>query len=250
MDTDDALKRIRERIHALRAKTVERGCTEQEALAAANKVSSLLERYGMTLSETDLLHHMCQKVVLSTGRRRGAPWDACILVIADFCECRVWKERCVKRMLQIVFFGFPADVEAARYLYDLIVLAFRTETLTFKLGVLYKNMAHAGKRRAIASFQIGLSSGISEKFHLLKAERDSRLKSSGSDLTLLKISVVQEEFKKLGLYLQKKRAGNRKKIMSHAYEAGHKAGARFEKAITAKKTHKKEPWSPFLWGSV
>src|SRR5579883_2846110 len=117
MDNDDTLKRIRERIRGLRAKTVERGCTEQEALAAANKVSALLERYGMLLSEIDLPHHTCEKIVISTHRRRGGPWHSCILVIADFCDCRVWNERCPKGMEQTIFFGFPADIEAARYLY-------------------------------------------------------------------------------------------------------------------------------------
>ena len=48
------IDRLVQRIQALRAKTVEQGCTEQEALAAAAKVAELLDRYGLSLSEVSL----------------------------------------------------------------------------------------------------------------------------------------------------------------------------------------------------
>ena len=51
---DADLDRVLARIQALRAKTVDRGCTEQEALAAAGKVAELLDRYGLSLSEVEL----------------------------------------------------------------------------------------------------------------------------------------------------------------------------------------------------
>ncbi len=51
---DADLDRLIARIQALRAKTVEQGCTEAEALAAAEKVAELLDRYGLSLSELDL----------------------------------------------------------------------------------------------------------------------------------------------------------------------------------------------------
>ena len=47
-------KKIAERIRALRAKTTTNGCTEEEAAAAATMVAKLLERYNMTLDETEL----------------------------------------------------------------------------------------------------------------------------------------------------------------------------------------------------
>ncbi|MBF0152366.1 MAG: DUF2786 domain-containing protein [Magnetococcales bacterium] len=41
-------------IQKLREKTVDRGCTEEEALVAASKVAELLDRYGLSLSEVEL----------------------------------------------------------------------------------------------------------------------------------------------------------------------------------------------------
>src|SRR6185312_9142865 len=46
---DADLERLVQRIQGLRAKTVEQGCTEQEALTAAEKVAELLDRYGLSL---------------------------------------------------------------------------------------------------------------------------------------------------------------------------------------------------------
>ena len=48
------------RIQALRANTVEQGCTEQEAMTAAAKVAELLDRYGLSLSELDLRGQSCE----------------------------------------------------------------------------------------------------------------------------------------------------------------------------------------------
>ena len=47
-------ERIAARIRALRAKTVENGCTEAEAMAAAKKLAQLLADYNMTMDEADL----------------------------------------------------------------------------------------------------------------------------------------------------------------------------------------------------
>jgi hypothetical protein len=137
-------------------------------------------------------------------------------------------------MLRTIFFGFPGDVEAARYLYDLVAITFQTETAYFKSEGLYKNAIRARKLQAVMSFQMGLAQGINAKLHRLKADRDSRLKSSGSDLVLLKTSVIHEEFEKLGLCLRKKRTRASRRVMADAYEAGHSAGSKFEKAIGIK----------------
>ena len=42
-----ALGKLKLRIQALRAKTIDNGCTEDEALSAAAKVAELLDRYDL-----------------------------------------------------------------------------------------------------------------------------------------------------------------------------------------------------------
>ena len=64
---DAELDRLIGRIQSLRAKTVEQGCTEQEALVAAEKAAELLDRYGLSLSELDLKRQACEGMAVETG---------------------------------------------------------------------------------------------------------------------------------------------------------------------------------------
>jgi hypothetical protein len=226
---DDGLGRVIERIRGLRAKTIEQGCTEQEALAAADKVAELLERYGLSLSEVDLRQQPCEGFGVDTGRRKHGAFDRCVPAIADFCDCRVWSETSPSGTLRFVFFGLSADVEAAHYLYDLVAIAFETETATFKSGAIYATMVGGEKRSAVNSFQIGLARGVSTKLETLKTERNAAVfNSTGRDLVPIKTSVIDEEFEKLGLSLRAKNVSSRRRVLSDAYEAGEEAGRKFE----------------------
>ena len=49
-----AFDKLRARIQTLRAKTIDNGCTEGEALAAAAKVSELLDRYELSLTDVEI----------------------------------------------------------------------------------------------------------------------------------------------------------------------------------------------------
>jgi Protein of unknown function (DUF2786) len=223
------LARVIQRIKALRAKTIEQGCTEQEALAAANKVAELLDRYGLSLSEIELRRQACEGLGIETDRRRRGAFDACVPSIAHFCDCKVWGEKTAKGALRYVFFGFRADVEAAHFLYKLIDVTFDTETEQFKASSIYADLSSDERRSGINSFQTGLSHGISRKLKAMKAERDVvNRKSSGRDLVPLKTSVIDEELAKLGLSFRATNGNRKKRVWIDAYEAGKIAGYQFE----------------------
>jgi hypothetical protein len=226
---DKDLARVVQRIQALRAKTVDQGCTEQEALASANKVAELLDRYGLSLSEIELRRQVCEGIGIDTERRRRGAFDACVPEIAGFCDCKVWTETTATGSIRYIFFGLPADVAAAHFLYDLIDVTFTTETAQFKTGAIYGGLDPDERRKAVNSFQIGLSHGIAGKLKIMKAERDAANKtSSGRDLVPLKTSVIDDELAKLGLSFQAKSRARRKNVLVDAYEAGQVAGHRFE----------------------
>jgi hypothetical protein len=227
---DPALERLVQRIQALRAKTVSQGCTEQEALAAAEKVAELLDRHGLSLNELAFRAQPCEGIGIQTSRRRIAPIDSCIPAIAAFFDCRVWAERAEGAPLRYIFFGLRGDVAAARYLYEMVEHAFETETDAFRTGDLYFEMA--GERRsATNSFQTGLARGIAGKLQTLRAARDTGLRSaSGRDLVPVKAAMVAEEMEKLGLNLSRRDVGGARRVLSDAYAAGEAAGQRFEYA--------------------
>ena len=224
---DAELDKLVGRIQALRAKTVEQGCTEQEALAAAGKVAELLDRYGLSLSEFDLRQQSCEGRAVETDRRRAGPLDDCVPAAAAFFDCRVWGEKAPGGTLRYVFFGLPADVTASRYLYDLIDQAFAGESATFRAGASYCELPSRMRRTATNSFQIGLGQGITAKLQALREARESILRSSGRDLVVVKAGIVDEELSSLGLALRARSRSGGRRVLKDAFEQGHTAGFGF-----------------------
>ena len=224
---DDELTRVIERIRALRAKTLDQGCTEAEALAAATKVAELLDRYGLSLSEIDIRRQTCEGVGIDSTRKRRAPLDDCLNAIADFCACRAWQEITTAGTLRSIFFGLPADVEAAHFLYGRVEAAFGTETQAFHAGPLYAEARGGERRAATNSFQVGLGNGICAKLRGLTAERDGVRSASSRDLVVVKRAAIDEEMSKLGLAFKvKSKKGRRVDVES--FRQGQMAARKFE----------------------
>ena len=75
------LSRVKARIKALAEKTVSNGCTEAEAMAAADMVGKLLERYALSMEEIDVREERCVRVEVPIGgkqRRRLGNVADCI----------------------------------------------------------------------------------------------------------------------------------------------------------------------------
>ena len=222
------LDRLVQRIRALRAKTVEQGCTEQEALAAAEKVAELLDRHGLSLSELDLRRQSCEGIGVETDRKRRGPIDDCMGTIAAFFDCRVWCETSEDATLRYIFFGLPADVQAAVYLHDLIALAFATETAAFQATEVYRSTHGSRRRSATNSFQVGLARGIIRKLDTLRQARDvAGGSTNGRALVPIKQSIIDEEMDRLGLNFRR-RSAVRRMVLPAAFSAGQQAGERFE----------------------
>jgi uncharacterized protein DUF2786 len=222
------LDKLVQRIRALREKTVEQGCTEQEAIAAAEKVAELLDRYGLSLSELDLRNQSCEGIGVETGRKRRGPIDDCMGTVAVFFDCRVWAETAESGALRYIFFGLPGDVQAAVYLHDLVALAFAAETVTFQAGVLYGSLSSGDRRSATNSFQVGLARGIISKLNALRRARDAAGGATGGRALIpVKQSIIDLEMERLGLTLRRLNA-TRRKVMPDAFNSGRKAGEKFE----------------------
>ena len=87
------LDKLKARIQALRAKTTDQGCTEQEAISAAAKVAELLDRHDLSFADLDRREDLCTRGAFETYRKKRVPLDSCIGAIAHFCDCRVWREK-------------------------------------------------------------------------------------------------------------------------------------------------------------
>lgn len=215
---------LKSRIQALRAKTIDNGCTESEALAAAAKVAELLDRYDLSLSDIELREAPCERRAFETHRKKRVPLDACVGAIANFCDCRVWREKNAAGETRYVFFGLRSDVEVAHYLTEMIDGAVRSELGRYKTSKAYQRFRHNERHLANSSFTFGMVISIAEKLNAMKAARDSANETNGRALVVLKSAVVDTELKKLNLNLRSARAPTRM-ISATAFEAGEAAGA-------------------------
>src|ERR1700757_501094 len=101
------LDRLKTRIQGLRSKTTDNGCTESEALLAAAKVAELLSQYDLSLTDVEIRDAPCEQREYETYRKKRIPLDACIGTIANFCDCRVWREKNQVGEARYVFLRAP-----------------------------------------------------------------------------------------------------------------------------------------------
>lgn len=222
----NSLERLRTRIQALREKTVSNGCTESEALSAAQKVAELLDRHNLSLTDIELRKSDCETRSIDTARKTRIPLDYCIAAIAAFCDCKAWQEKDQHGFNRFVFFGLRQDVEVAHYLADMIDVAILTEQAQYKFTDEYQELPSSARATATSSFGIGMSISISQKLKDVKAVRDVQNAATGRDLVVVKAVVLDRDFDKLGLKLA--RAKNaRRHVAAESFDAGKEAGAKF-----------------------
>ncbi len=219
-----ALDKLKTRIQALRAKTIDNGCTEDEALSAAAKVAELLDRYDLSLTDVEISAAPCERRAFETHRKKRVPLDDCIGAVANFCDCRVWREKNQAGETRYVFFGLRSDIEVAHYLTELIDSAVRSELGRYKTTPGYLRFRHKQRHMANASFALGMVASIADKLTAMKAGRDEVNCGSGRALVVLKAAIVDAEFGKLDLKLRVLRGASRM-VSTTAYEAGGVAGA-------------------------
>ena len=154
MSQTTELTRVKARIKALAEKTVSNGCTEAEAMAAAEMVGRLLERYALSMEEIDVREARCVRVEVPIGGRQRRPIDGCVTSIGRFCDCKVWISR-DGDVPSYVFFGFESDTTLASYLYSLINHAMWTELESFRAA--HPQLRATKLRSASKSFQQGMA---------------------------------------------------------------------------------------------
>src|SRR5580704_18953084 len=167
-----ALDRLKMRIQGLRSKTTDNGCTEAEALLAASKVAELLDRYDLSLTDVDIRDALCEQREYETYRKKRIPLDGCIGAVANFCDCRVWREKNQAGDARYVFFGLRSDIEVAHYLTELIDNAVRFELGRYKMSAGYRRFRHQDRYIANSSFTLGMVASIANNLKAMKRERD------------------------------------------------------------------------------
>jgi hypothetical protein len=220
------LLRVKSRIKALTEKTVANGCTEAEAMSAAEMVGRLLERYALSMDEIEVRASRCVQMEVPIGGYRRRPIDGCVPAIARFCDCKVWLARGGEAAPRYVFFGFETDVALAIYLFSVIGRAIATELGQFKVAK--PSLRAVRLRRASDSFQHGVAARVAARLTQMHAEREASVgaqRSTGTALILVKHRVVDEAFAETDVRLVSTSAVGRRRVAA-AFQEGWAAGAR------------------------
>jgi hypothetical protein len=228
------LARVKSRIKALTDKTTANGCTEAEAMAAAEMVGRLLERYALSMDEIDVREARCVQVEIAIAGTRRRPIDGCVPAIARLCDCKVWLARGraagappeAPAIARYVFFGFETDTSLAGYLYTVIMRAMATELQTFRIGK--PSLRGVQLRRASDSFLHGVAARVAARLEAMHAEREANVgaqRAAGTALILAKHRVVDEAFAETDVRLVASNAIGRRR-MAGAYREGWAAGER------------------------
>lgn len=112
-------------------------------------VGRLLEGYSLTTELVDPRKATCMKLEVHADGQRRRPVDGCVVTIARFCNCKV----CLTRgevCVTYIFFGLETDAMLGRYLFEVVVMASRTELAGFKAQ--NPRLLDIGLRRAGESF--------------------------------------------------------------------------------------------------
>jgi hypothetical protein len=197
--------KVAEKVRALLAKTVDNGCTEAEAMAAAIKAQALMEEYQINLSEHDLEQEGCISGTAAKAKpSRFNIQQALGNAIAEFTDCKVWNtfesagyRRSDKRL---VYFGLRSDVELANWLTVALEAFVWTqanlyeESLKRQFGPCIDKLYY--ERR---NFMMGACSRISARLRAAQKAKAPVNASDGRALMVVKNQIVTREFNKLGM---------------------------------------------------
>lgn len=201
------------KIRALRAKTVENGCTEDEAIAAAAKAAEMLERYNFTLDEVELRASPFEMHTERYGDEVGRPLWRVAAAVATLTNTRYWASRPGVFPRELTFFGFAHEVEVASYMLEICAGAMRREQSRILHG---GDTAHTPRaRRAIRPFLDGMADRLRERILEMVPPRPT-----GTGLVVLRKELVEAAMAEAGMQTQKGRGD-----VSRDHEASYRAGA-------------------------
>jgi len=219
--------KIINKIRALLNVTVEKGASENEAMMAAERASTLMAEYN--LQSKDISDLESERWGKRGKKFAGGSWQRrryhevrwCVITIADFCDCKVWYSGD-----DMIFFGTDINSAFAWYLTDMIKSAMESE---FKKALdELKHTTGRHGRTLRKSFLYGMANRLNQRMNELKRERDKHIHdvstaSTGKSLVVLTNAVLEQKFAALGMDLRTKKTANNSPIDSDAYYSGRDA---------------------------
>jgi hypothetical protein len=220
MDRSEVAARVR----ALLAKTVERGCTEHEALAAATKAFELINKHQLDMSAIELESEgVIRGLAEKAETRKLNVQSRLVAAVAEFCEVRGWLETEQRgQHSRVMFFGLKSDVEFANWLLRAL------ERFVWQHADEYALKSGESDYLSKRNFCIACCERVNERLrHEVMLRRLKQAPtSSRKSLMIVKRALVEREFEKLGIHLAMRSYCCGGGGSANATQAGRAAGDR------------------------
>jgi hypothetical protein len=202
------------RLRALKAMTVANGCTEAEALVAAEKLAKLLADHNVTLDEAEIRASPFER---HTNRHAGEVGQRLWKVargIAVLTNTRWWTSGPGVHPVEIGFFGFDHEVAVAKYLLDVCAGAMRRAEREMHANLAL--LRPVRRELKICPFLDGMADRLGERIAAMKPPAPA-----GTGLVVLRGQLVDAEAAKIGLNIK-----TRETLGSRTHEDDYRAGRR------------------------
>ncbi|MEI9428691.1 DUF2786 domain-containing protein [Mesorhizobium sp. Cs1299R1N3] len=212
-------EKLFKRIRALAAMTVENGCTENEAVAAAGKLADMLAAHNVTLDEAMLREN-------PFGRHDEAHADAVgerlwkpALAVAELTGTRTWRGPAGVRPYRMTFFGFDHEVEVAKYLMAIVARAMHDgeRRVMIEAGLLNP----ARRRMRVGAFLDGMADALHRRILALKPPTPT-----GTGLIVLRNALIDDAIEAAGIKL-----GDARVKPSRSLDADYRRGVQAGQAV-------------------
>lgn len=206
---------LAQRIQALLAKTTARGCTEAEALAAAEKAQELLAIYQMSKTDLELEAEGLIRWLLTKDEMKRLKFPASAIAdlgfgIARFTDCKGWTWSGGRDGFE--FAGLRSDVEFATWLTQSL-MQFCINAHSLHELATFENV---DRRQFIG----GLAFALRQRM-LTEVAKRGQGQTSGRDLVVVKRPLIDEFLKSQGIFLSRGRS------RAVSYGAAATAGASY-----------------------
>lgn len=191
-------------LEALLAKTTERGATEGEALAAAEKAQEIMDKYGLSLQDIQATTSQDTGFQDIPGHGRITLHEVlmCCAELARFTGTKVWINKEMRHNKagtkirvepNIRFFGLHADVDVAVFLYRTFQMAMEYEWAKHWKEFKYeKGYDGVSPRTARRSFMAGMAMRLNERLETIREARQSANVNDCRAIVVAKTAVVEK----------------------------------------------------------
>lgn len=187
-------EKLAARIRALRAKTVENGCTEAEALAAAEKLAQLLTDHNMTLDEADLRASPFARHDHTGVGAVGLKLWKVANAIAELTNTRTWTGG-RDAPTGVTFLGLSHEVDVAAYMLSICERAMQTEAANLMRTV--RHLPHIKQAAKVVPFVDGMADRLASRI------RDTIPPTPpGTGLIVLRNALIDQELARCGIKVE------------------------------------------------